>query len=46
MHMAIQTLGLDGITVIIPGRGHYFLTDNIEVWGLEAYAELFSIPQA
>jgi len=40
MHVSMETLGLDGITVIIPGSAHYFLTERIEVWGLEAFAKL------
>jgi len=39
MHVTIETLGLDGLTVIIPGKAHYFLTENIEVWGLDAFAK-------
>lgn len=39
MHISMESLGLDKITVIIPGDAHYFLTETIEVWGLNAYAK-------
>jgi predicted AAA+ superfamily ATPase len=38
MHVAMETLGLDDLTIIIPGSAHYFLTERIEVWGLQSYA--------
>lgn len=40
MYTAITDLGLSGLTIIIPGTAHYFLTDTIEVWGLDAYQDM------
>ncbi|MEI8295673.1 MAG: ATP-binding protein [Alphaproteobacteria bacterium] len=37
MHIAMETLGLDQLTVIIPGNAAYFLNENIRVYGLERY---------
>lgn len=37
MHIAMTALELEKMTVIIPGKAHYFLSESIEVWGLEAY---------
>ena len=34
MHSAMQSLNLDGLTIIIPGDSHYFLQENIRVCGL------------
>lgn len=39
MHIAMETLELDSFTIIIPGNSHYPLTENIDVWGLEAFVQ-------
>lgn len=39
MHAAIETLKLDYLTVIIPGKAEYFLSEQVKVYGLEKYIE-------
>ena len=37
MTQAINTLGLQHLIVIIPGTAHCFLSESIEVYGLESF---------
>ncbi|MBU0455408.1 MAG: ATP-binding protein [Pseudomonadota bacterium] len=39
MHIALETLKLDQLTVITPGNDQYPLTDHIEVFGIEKYID-------
>ena len=37
MHIALEDLKLDQITLIIPGNHHFRLSEKVEVWGLEVF---------
>lgn len=37
MHVALEDLKLDQITLIIPGKHHFWLSEQVEVWGIEDF---------
>ena len=41
MRIAINDLKLDALKVIIPGRAHFGLEENIEVYGIENLKHIF-----
>jgi hypothetical protein len=43
MHIALEDLKLDKITIVIPGNENYALSESFEVKGLEAISQNLEI---